>query len=278
MKIGFYTSTFNDRPAEEVFDFARASGFDAIEIDVGGHIKTPDNVERVVKAARDRGLYVSSITLFGNQLEPDMAKRSELHARTQAFAKAIEAVDVPIFVVFPGRNNGLSPDDNYKSFADHAMALLGSTKDLQIAIENWPGPNNDFIATTTAGWKQLLGLVTDSRFGLEFDPSHLIRLGIDPHAAFEEVKSRVKILHGKDTAIDKDRLQQVGYHGEGWWRYVLPGLGQLDWKRFIGQARAAGCGDLIAIEHEDAAFGWPGKDLEARREGERRGLAFLRSL
>ena len=33
MKIGFYTSTFNDRPAEEVFDFAAEAGYDAIEID-----------------------------------------------------------------------------------------------------------------------------------------------------------------------------------------------------------------------------------------------------
>ncbi len=30
MKIGFYTSTFNDRPFEEVADFAREAGFDAI--------------------------------------------------------------------------------------------------------------------------------------------------------------------------------------------------------------------------------------------------------
>jgi hypothetical protein len=33
---------------------------------------------------------------------------------------------------------------------------------------------------------------------------------------------------------------------------------------------------VISIEHEDAEFGWPGKDLEARKEGERRALAYLR--
>ena len=56
MKIGFYTSTFNDRPAAEVLDFARATGFDAIELDVGRHIKTPDNVARVVDEARSRSV------------------------------------------------------------------------------------------------------------------------------------------------------------------------------------------------------------------------------
>src|SRR4051794_19776907 len=62
MKIGFYTSTFNDRPIAEVCDSAKAAGFDAIELDIGGHIKTPDNVAAAVKTARDRGLFVSSIT------------------------------------------------------------------------------------------------------------------------------------------------------------------------------------------------------------------------
>src|SRR5665213_697920 len=105
MRIGFYTSTFNDRPFEEVADFAKTAGFDAIEIDVGGHIKTPDKVAGAVKTARDRGLYVSSITLFGNQLEPDPQKRSELRARTHDFAKATAATKVPIFVLFPGHDN-----------------------------------------------------------------------------------------------------------------------------------------------------------------------------
>jgi hypothetical protein len=116
MKIGFYTSTFNDRPVEEVVDFAKEAGFDAIELDVGGHIKTPDKVAGVVQLARDRGLYVSSVTLFGNQLDPDAAKRKELNARTCELARAIADADVPIFVIFPGRDNTVSADEDTKRF------------------------------------------------------------------------------------------------------------------------------------------------------------------
>ena len=276
MKIGFYTSTFNDRPVEEVVDFAKEAGFDAVELDVGGHIKTPDKVAGAVATARNRGLFVSSITLFGNQLEPDLVKRKELHARTRDFAEAIAAVNVPIFVIFPGRDNTASDDDNYKSFAEHANTLLAANPGLDFAIENWPGPEDDFIATTPAGWQQLLALIPGKSFGLEFDPSHLIRLGIDPYAAFEGVKHRLKILHGKDTSIDQARLQAVGYHGAGWWRYRLPGSGLLDWKKFLRQAKASGFDGTISIEHEDSDFGWPGKDLAARKQGERQGLKFLR--
>ncbi|MGO7203253.1 sugar phosphate isomerase/epimerase family protein, partial [Rhizobium ruizarguesonis] len=103
MKIGFYTSTFNDRPLEEVVDFAASAGFDAIEIDVGGHIKTPDRLEAAVALARSRDLFVSSITYFGNQLDADRAKRKALRERTAEFAGAIGEAGVPIFVIFPGR-------------------------------------------------------------------------------------------------------------------------------------------------------------------------------
>lgn len=277
MRIGFYTSTFKDCSAVEVFDFARAAGFDAIEIDVAGHIKTPDNVAPVVASARERGLFVAAITFFGNQLDPDRDKRSELRTLTAELAKAAADAEVPVLVIFPGRDPTAPDDDNCKSFAELVNGLIGETApSLSFAIENWPGPRNDFIGVTPDSWRQLFALIPDQRFGLEFDPSHLVRLGIDPYAAYEGVKGRTKILHAKDTSIDPDRLQAVGYHGTGWWRYRLPGKGLLDWPRFLSNARAFGFDGTISIEHEDSDYGWPGKDIDARKEGERIALSFLR--
>jgi sugar phosphate isomerase/epimerase len=277
MKIGFYTSAFSDRPLDEVLDFAQVAGFDAIELDVLPHIRTPDGVEGAVRAARDRGLFVSSITLVGNQLDPDPAQRQTLRAMTVQYAAAAEAAGVPILVIFPGRDPAMSDEDSYRNFADHVKALLaGQPGALAVAIENWPGRASDYIATTPAGWRQLFSLIPDRRFGLEFDPSHLVRLGIDPYAAFDGVKDRLLILHGKDTSIDSARLQDVGYAGTGWWRYRLPGSGSLDWPRILGMAREAGFDGTIAIEHEDSDFGWPRGDLQARMAGERKALGALR--
>ncbi|TBC91617.1 sugar phosphate isomerase/epimerase (plasmid) [Rhizobium leguminosarum] len=280
MRIGFYTSTFNDRPLEEVVDFAASAGFDAIEIDVGGHIKTPDRVEAAVALARSRDLFVSSITYFGNQLDADRAKREALRAKTAEFAGAIGEAGVPIFVIFPGRDDTASDEANYDDFADFANGLIAQTQSqgLTFAIENWPGPKDNFIGTTPRGWQELFQRIKDPRFGLEFDPSHLIRIGVDPYQAMEAVKDRIAILHAKDTAIDPESLQAVGYHSKGWWQYKLPGLGLIDWPRFLCQARGAGFDGTLSIEHEDAAYGWPGKDLAARKQGERLGLDYLRNV
>jgi sugar phosphate isomerase/epimerase len=280
MKIGFYTSTFNDRPLEEVAEFAASEGFDAIEIDVGGHIKSPERVADAVDLARNRGLFVSSITYFGNQLDPDPSRRKELRTRTAEFAQAIGAAGVPIFVIFPGRDDTVSEEANYDDFAEYANGLIAATRSsgLVFAVENWPGPADNFVGTTPGGWEQLFSRIEDRRFGLEFDPSHLIRIGVDPYEALDAVRDRIAILHAKDTAIDPAMQQAVGYHGKGWWQYKLPGKGLLDWSRFLRQAKSHGFDGTLSIEHEDAAYGWPGKDLAARKEGERQGLAYLRGV
>lgn len=280
MRIGFYTSTFNDRPLEEVVEFAASAGFDAIEIDVRGHIKTPDKVRAAVALARDRNLFVSSIACFGNQLDADRAARGELRARTEEFAQAIGEAGVPIFVIFPGRDDSADDEANYDDFAEFANGLIARTTSsgLIFAIENWPGPKDNFIGTTPRGWQELFKRIPDQRFGVEFDPSHLIRIGVDPYAAMDAVKDRIAILHAKDTAIDAAVQQAIGYHGKGWWQYKLPGHGLLDWPRFLSQAEGYGFDGTLSIEHEDAAYGWPGKDLAQRKEGERLGLAYLRDV
>jgi sugar phosphate isomerase/epimerase len=221
-------------------------------------------------------LAVAAVTLFGNQLDPDPEKRASLRVRTHDFAQALAASAAPILVLFPGRDPSVSEDANYQDFADYAARLLAHAPRLTIVVENWPGPANDYIAITPGGWRRLLGLVRDPRFGLEFDPSHLIRTGIDVYPAYDGVKGRVKIIHAKDASIDAARLQEVGYHGAGWWRYRLPGHGLLDWRKFLAHAEASGFDGVVSVEHEDADFGWPGRDLTLRKKGEEEALRHLR--
>ena len=40
----------------------------------------------------------------------------------------------------------------------------------------------------------------------------------------------------------------------GWQVPRLPGLGEVDWDRFIGQLYRVGYDDVVSIEHEDRAF------------------------
>jgi sugar phosphate isomerase/epimerase len=41
----------------------------------------------------------------------------------------------------------------------------------------------------------------------------------------------------------------------GWWRYRVPGLGQVDWRRIIDILYEAGYDGVVSVEHEDPVWG-----------------------
>ena len=108
-------------------------------------------------------------------------------------------------------------------------------------------------------------------FGLNFDPSHLIWQGIDYVKAVKDFKDKIFHTHAKDTKIDKDVLSQVGIFGTDWWIDKLPGLGDINWGRYISTLYEVGYDYVISIEHEDRAW-------EVNEEKIKQGLLLARDV
>jgi sugar phosphate isomerase/epimerase len=267
MKVAFYTSTLGDQPAHEVIQWAKQAGFDGIEIDVNRHLS--DSSGTIIELARSAGLDVPSITLFGNLLHSDEAERQKIRSRARAVAK--EAIDarVPALVLFPGRNEQADEASNYEDIASflNELASLSTDGRFRIALENWPGMQKNFVATTPQGWEKLFSKIEYPNVGIEFDPSHLLWQGIDPYQAAAEFRDRIFLLHGKDAKLFPERVQSVGYGGN-WWEYRLPGRGELDWRQFLTFAKdKLGFDGYVSIEHEDREYAWPNGDVETRKTG-----------
>jgi len=111
-------------------------------------------------------------------------------------------------------------------------------------------------------------VIPSKALGLEFDPSHLVFQFIDYLDAARKFGSRIYHTHCKDTEILYDRLGYVGYTGEGWWRFRMPGLGDVDWKRLITTLQDVGYDYVLSIEHEDPLY--------HGEEGFRKGLVVAR--
>jgi sugar phosphate isomerase/epimerase len=89
------------------------------------------------------------------------------------------------------------------------------------------------------------------------------------------------MCHAKDTEIMKDKLDKYGIIGRqidnssgwnaGWWRYRIPGWGQIDWKEIFKALNDIKYDRSMVIEHEDPVFG--GKRTD---EGLKLGLRYLR--
>jgi sugar phosphate isomerase/epimerase len=134
---------------------------------------------------------------------------------------------------------------------------------VKIAIENcpmlfsydeWPGGKN--LASTPAIWRKMWEIIPDDNFGLNLDPSHLILQMIDYERVIREFSSKLFHVHAKDLHIDHEGLYNNGVlsQGMGWQVPRLPGLGDMDWRKFFAALTAARYDYVVSIEHEDRVY------------------------
>ena len=124
---------------------------------------------------------------------------------------------------------------------------------------------------------------------LNYDPSHLIRLGVDPLRFLSEFGAHVRHAHGKDTVFDANRLYETGNlgvslpsdlpgsaaknrmgFGEGWWRYCIPGDGVVSWAGVAAGLAEYGFDGVVSVELEDARYNgsWEGEQAGLGRSRE----------
>jgi sugar phosphate isomerase/epimerase len=79
---------------------------------------------------------------------------------------------------------------------------------------------------------------------------------IDYERVVGEFGDKIFHAHAKDLHIDWDGLYNHGTtsQGMGWQIPRLPGLGDVDWGKFIAALTAVGYDYVLSIEHEDRAF------------------------
>jgi sugar phosphate isomerase/epimerase len=122
------------------------------------------------------------------------------------------------------------------------------------SYDEWPGGSN--LAWSPAIWDELFAAIPAPHFGLNLDPSHLVWLMIDPERAVYDYADRIFHTHAKDLEIRRDGLYRHGTFsaGIGWQVPRLPGLGEVDWSRFVAALYGAGYDGAISVEHEDRRF------------------------
>jgi sugar phosphate isomerase/epimerase len=79
---------------------------------------------------------------------------------------------------------------------------------------------------------------------------------IDYERAVYDYADRIFHTHAKDLEIRREGLYRHGTlsAGMGWQVPRLPGLGEVDWPRFVAALYGVGYDGVISIEHEDRRF------------------------
>jgi len=299
MKLGFLTAALPDLSLEACADWAAASGFGAIEIacwpagaDAArryagvSHIDvatlTDAQAQDIRRMLDARGLSISSLAYYPNNLHPDLAHRAEVNEHLRKVIVAAQKLGVGIVGTFVGRDQSKSVPENFAAFREVWPPLIrfAAEHNVKIAIENcpmifsydeWPGGAN--LAYSPAIWREMFTIIPDSNFGLNLDPSHLVWQFIDYERAIYDFQDRIFHVHAKDMQINRDGLYQHGVMaaGIGWQTPRLPGLGEVRWDRLISALYAVGYDDVLSIEHEDRQF-------EGSEELVKRGFLLARNV
>lgn len=275
MQVGILTAPFRNETMDVVASFAAQSGADTVEIDVRPGCKhlCVDFDDAAAAAAiaqvRDAGVVISSLACYMDISDADEAARAANQAALTRTVEMASANAIDVVCCMAGRPAGeMSREDTitqiaapfYREFAARA-ADLG----VKLAMENWFATNIMHLDH----WRQIFEEVPAENFGLNFDPSHLLWQGIDYLRAVEAFKDRIFHVHAKDTEVLAHKLAWLGNQsGRGWWRYCIPGYGEIDWGVFIARLRDNGYNGTLSIEHEDRAVG--------REEGFLQGIKYLK--
>lgn len=148
---------------------------------------------------------------------------------------------------------------------------LAEENNVKLAFENCPLMGN--IAISPYMWREIFARIDSPMVGITYDPSHLIWQMIDPYKPIEEFSSHIFHIHAKDTIVDREVLAETGILTDfSWWQYVIPGNGEIDWRRLIDLLKENGFTGTISIEHEDKNYE---NTLEDVKDGILRGRSYL---
>ena len=298
MKLGFFTAALPGNTLEQAAKWGAESGFQAIEIacwPLGKATRRYAGVTHIDVATLDHakakeirtmvdgyGLTISSLGYYPNPLHPDAEHRTTVINHLKKVIEAAELLEVPVVGTFVGKDKNKTVPQNFEDYAKIWPPIVGFAKKhgVKIGIENcpmifsydeWPGGDN--LASTPAIWRKMWEIIPDDNFGLNLDPSHLILQMIDVERVVREFAPKIFHVHAKDLHIDREGLYNHGVlsQGMGWQVPRLPGLGDMDWPKFIAALTAVHYDYVISIEHEDRAF-------EGNEELVKRGFYLVRDV
>ncbi|MBI4558303.1 MAG: sugar phosphate isomerase/epimerase [Candidatus Hydrogenedentes bacterium] len=272
MKVGMLTAPFAKEDLDHVLDFAEEAGIPCLEVVAGPGSKHIDPATFTAAQARkirdtldSKGLEISSLAYYCNTVDPKNQQLIQSHAKKAIDAAALLGVNV-VCMLAGMPIEGMSKIETIKKACPKAFKSIlahARKKKVNIALENW-------FQTCLQGldtFECLLTTIPDDNFGLNYDPSHLYHQEIDHLLPVSMFAKRIFHTHAKDTLVDKAKRAKVGIYAGGWWRYVIPGFGNINWGEYITHLRMNGYDGVLSIEHEDGT--------QTREEGFYRGASFL---
>ena len=283
MKIGYLTSILDGYDFETAVDTAAEMGFECIEvacwpsggaerryagvshIDAGRVAADEAYRNHILDYTKEKNIQISALAYYPNTMDPDLEKRRENIDHLKKVIKASALLGVNLTNTFIGRDQNKNLEENLELFEEIWPDIIRYAEEngVRIGIENcpmlfgpdqWPGGQN--LMYSPVIWRELFRRIPSPNFGLNFDPSHFVWQGMDYIRPIYEFKDRMFHIHFKDIKLLPDRLEECGClaYPLDYMIPKIPGLGDVDWGKFVSALTDVGYEGYACIEVEDRAF------------------------
>jgi sugar phosphate isomerase/epimerase len=192
------------RDAPALCAWAAENGFECI--DVSGDAAA-------VEAVQAAGMAVGSVDLakFGQIITADADQRVEIvAANTKLIRECVDLGQRIFFTCLLPADPALPRKENFEHMLAGYEPLIQLCDELNahIVIEGYPGPGA--LGCSPETLDVLFERFDTPAVGVNYDPSHLIRLGIDPLVFLGEYITKIFHIHAKDTELLTDRQYLLG--------------------------------------------------------------------
>ncbi|MDR7304253.1 sugar phosphate isomerase/epimerase family protein [Haloactinomyces albus] len=288
MKLGLLTASLPEESLTDLLRRAETVGFEALEVatwppgsGAPSHLDVTHLTEGDTEWMRSHfarhDCTLSALAYYDNPLHPDPGERERVRRHLEACIDAAGRLGGAPVGTFIGRDPGKTVAENLAEAEEIFPPLVerAGEQGIRLMVENCPKqdwhpdghPGN--LAYAPELWERLF----DLGLYLNYDPSHLLGLGIDPVAALRPYIDRVAHVQAKDAEVFPQRRCRYGYpgpvldrEGAGWWRYRAPGLGEVDWRSLVDALYEGGYDGVVSVELEDPIWTGTVENVQAGLE------------
>jgi sugar phosphate isomerase/epimerase len=302
LSFGLLTAILEHMSFEEVLVYAKSKGFTSLELACWPQQKekrryagtshldvtelNDEYIAYIKSKLKEYNLEISSLGYYPNPLDPNQEASEIAINHIYQLINASHRLGINMVTTFIGRNKYLSQQENLDLFEKVWTPIIAfaEEKKVKIAIENCPMwftydeyPGGLNLATSPEMFEEIFKRISSPYFGLNFDPSHFVWQHMDYTKVLDTYQERIFHVHIKDVKIDLDKLNYYGILVPPL-KYMaprLPGLGDIDWKKFILKLNEINYRGHYIIEFEDKLFEL---SFDKINQGIDQTLTFLKSL
>jgi sugar phosphate isomerase/epimerase len=285
VQLGLLTASLAELDLNAIAQWAGSHGFVTLEVaawpaddprplnpaHVNARGLTSAQADEIREQVGQAGVSISALACYANNLHADWVERARTHDHLKAVVEAAAMLGVPRVGTFVGRDVSCSVADDLRQAETVLPPLVehAATHEVRLVIENcmMTGWHPDRYPANLAYSPELWDWMAGLGLRLNFDPSHVVGIGLDPVTSAVAAAPHMDYMQAKDVEVLPGRIDRYGFFGSlvdrmldpdhpghSWWRYRLPGLGQIDWAGVIGALRTGAYDGVVSIEHEDPEY------------------------